>query len=275
MPKEYEAKFLNIDVDAVKRILRKNGAKKIHDPIKFYRVIFKRCEEAGDKPGFVRIRDEGKHVTMTTKVFDNAKFPQEHEVTIGDTFEKGVDFLRSIGLDEKSYQETIREKWSHPLAHEITFDIIPGLPIYMEIDCTDESKLNKLVSLLNLDKKNMHYGSYDKTFTEYYGIPSNTIIHKTPKLTFHNIKNEITPKQNTDMFAEIADLNRTMNLSRMGSYYKAYTRRVYDKFIYTEPASTRKTNTTRKHRRSRKKTRKKKGNTRPTTQRRRKRRKSV
>lgn len=257
MPKEYEAKFLNIDVDAVKRILRKNGAKKIHDPIKFYRVIFKRCEEAGDKPGFVRIRDEGKHVTMTTKVFDNAKFPQEHEVTIGDTFEKGVDFLRSIGLDEKSYQETIREKWSHPLAHEITFDIIPGLPIYMEIDCTDESKLNKLVSLLNLDKKNMHYGSYDKTFTEYYGIPSNTIIHKTPKLTFHNIKNEITPKQNTDMFAEIADLNRTMNLSRMGSYYKAYTRRVYDKFIYTEPASTRKTNTTRKHRRSRKKTRKK------------------
>lgn len=275
MPKEYEAKFLNIDVDAVKRILRKNGAKKIHDPIKFYRVIFKRCEEAGDKPGFVRIRDEGKHVTMTTKVFDNAKFPQEHEVTIGDTFEKGVDFLRSIGLDEKSYQETIREKWSHPLAHEITFDIIPGLPIYMEIDCTDESKLNKLVSLLNLDKKNMHYGSYDKTFTEYYGIPSNTIIHKTPKLTFHNIKNEITPKQNTDMFAEIADLNRTMNLSRMGSYYKAYTRRVYDKFIYTEPASTRKTNTTRKHRRSRKKTRKKKGNTRPVTQRRRKRRKSV
>ena len=275
MPKEYEAKFLNIDVDAVKRILRKNGAKKIHDPIKFYRVIFKRCEEAGDKPGFVRIRDEGKHVTMTTKVFDNAKFPQEHEVTIGDTFEKGVDFLRSIGLDEKSYQETIREKWSHPLAHEITFDIIPGLPIYMEIDCTDESKLNKLVSLLNLDKKNMHYGSYDKTFTEYYGIPSNTIIHKTPKLTFHNIKNEITPKQNTDMFAEIADLNRTMNLSRMGSYYKAYTRRVYDKFTYTEPASTRKTNTTRKHRRSRKKTRKKKGNTRPVTQRRRKRRKSV
>ena len=29
MPKEYEAKFLNIDVDTIKKILRKNGAKKI------------------------------------------------------------------------------------------------------------------------------------------------------------------------------------------------------------------------------------------------------
>ena len=28
MPKEYEAKFLNIDVDTIKKILRKNGAKK-------------------------------------------------------------------------------------------------------------------------------------------------------------------------------------------------------------------------------------------------------
>ena len=40
MPKEYEAKFLNIDVDSIKKILRKNGAKKIHNPIKYYRVIF-------------------------------------------------------------------------------------------------------------------------------------------------------------------------------------------------------------------------------------------
>ena len=80
-------------------------------------MIFKRCEEKGDKPGFVRIRDEGDKVTMTTKVFENIKFPQEHEVTIGESFDQGLKFLRSIGLEEKSYQETIREKWSHPLAH--------------------------------------------------------------------------------------------------------------------------------------------------------------
>lgn len=232
MPKEYEAKFLNIDVDTIKKILRKNGAKKIHEPVKYYRVIFKRCEEKGDKPGFVRIRDEGDKVTMTTKVFENIKFPQEHEVTIGESFDQGLKFLRSIGLEEKSYQETIREKWSHPLAHEITFDIIPGLPIYMEIDCTDEDKLNKLVSLLKLDKKDMHYGSYDKTFTEYYGIPSQKIIDKTPKLTFEQVKGQIYPRKNHKLFKEIAGLNKKIIVSKMDSYYKKYKAQVFHPYLY-------------------------------------------
>ena len=231
MPKEYEAKFLNIDVDTIKKILRKNGAKKIHEPVKYYRVIFKRCEEKGDKPGFVRIRDEGDKVTMTTKVFENIKFPQEHEVTIGESFDQGLKFLRSIGLEEKSYQETIREKWSHPLAHEITFDIIPGLPIYMEIDCTDEDKLNKLVSLLKLDKKDMHYGSYDKTFTEYYGIPSQKIIDKTPKLTFEQVKGQISPRKNHKLFKEIAGLNKKIIVSKMDSYYKKYKNQVFHPYL--------------------------------------------
>ena len=231
MPKEYEAKFLNIDVEAIKKILRKQGAKKIHDPIKYSRYIFKRCEEKGDKPGFVRIRDEGNKVTMTTKVFENSKFPQEHEVVIGDTFEKGVEFLKSIGIDEKSYQETIREKWTHPLAHEITFDIVPGLPVYMEVDCTDESKLNKLIELLKLDKQNMQYGSYDKTFTEYYGIPSDTIIHKTPKLTFEYAKRELKPRKNQKLFNEIVKLNKEVSPTRSRKYYKTYKTRIYDKFL--------------------------------------------
>ena len=253
MPKEYEAKFLNIDVDSIKKILRKNGAKKLHEPIKYYRVIFKRCEEKGDKPGFVRIRDEGSKVTMTTKVFENIKFPQEHEVTIGETFEQGLKFLRSIGLEEKSYQETIREKWTHPLAHEITFDIIPGLPIYMEIDCTDEDKLNKLVSLLKLDKKNMHYGSYDKTFTEYYGIPYQKIIDKTPKLTFKQVKGQISPKKNHKLFKEIAGLNKKINVSRMDSYYKKYKTQIFQTYLdKSSKKYTRKNRKTKKNKKTKK-----------------------
>ena len=253
MPKEYEAKFLNIDVDTIKKILRKNGAKKIHEPVKYYRVIFKRCEEKGDKPGFVRIRDEGDKVTMTTKVFENIKFPQEHEITIGESFEQGLRFLRSIGLEEKSYQETIREKWSHPLAHEITFDIIPGLPIYMEIDCTDEDKLNKLVSLLKLDKKDMHYGSYDKTFTEYYGIPSQKIIDKTPKLTFEQVKGQISPRKNHKLFKEISGLNKKINVSRMNSYYKKYKTQIFQTYLdKSSKKYTRKNRKTKKNKKTKK-----------------------
>ena len=214
MPQEFEAKFININVNDIKKKLRAHGAKMVHGPTRFYRVIFKRCEEAGDKPGFVRIRDEGKKITMTTKVFNNKKFPEEHEVTINETFDQGLAFLDAIGLDKKSYQETIREKWSHPLAHEITFDQVPGLPMYMEVDCTSEGKLNKLISLLNLDKTNMRYGSFDKTYEEYYGIPSATIIHKTKSLTFKNVTSELKPKKNKTLFKKIARMNKSLYKTR-------------------------------------------------------------
>lgn len=237
MPKEFEAKFLNIDVDSIKKKLRENGATKVHDPLKFYRLIFKRCEEKGDKPGFVRIRNERNKITMTTKIFNDKKFPEEREITINESFEKGCEFLRAIGIEEKSYQETIREKWSHPLVHEITFDIVPGLPIYMEIDCTSEANLNKLVALLDLDKSNMKYGSFDKTYTEYYDIPSDNIIHKTPSLTFKDVGTQIKPNKNLPMFREITKLNKLIDERKMDAYYKKYKTLIYDKFLSKTPRS--------------------------------------
>ena len=258
MTKEYEAKFLNIDVDSIKNKLKQNGAKQVHGPLKFYRLIFKRCNETGnDKPGFVRIRDEGKNITMTTKIFNDKKFPEEHEITINESFEKGCEFLKAIGIEEKSYQETMREKWSHPLAHEITFDIVPGLPIYMEIDCTSEANLNKLVALLDLDKSNMKYGSFDKTYTEYYDILSDTIIHKTPSLTFKDVGSQIKPNKNVPMFREITKLNKLIDEKKMDAYYKKYKTLIYDKFLSKtsapsqEPTTKSKSKQTRRHKKGR------------------------
>lgn len=231
MPKEFEAKFLNIDITNIKNKLRENGAKQVHGPVKFYRVIFDRCKKTGDKPGFVRVRKEANKITMTTKIFNDKKFPQEYEVTINESFEKGCEFLRAIGIEEKSSQETMREKWSHPLAHEITFDIVPGLPIYMEIDCTSEENLNKLVTLLELDKSNMKYGSFDKTYTEYYDIPSDNIIHKTPSLTFKDVGTQIKPNKNLPMFREITKLNNSIDERKMDAYYKKYKTLIYDNFL--------------------------------------------
>ena len=229
--KEYEAKFLNIDITNIKNKLRENGAKQVHGPLKFYRVIFDRCKKTGDKPGFVRVRKEANKITMTTKIFNDKKFPEECEVTINESFEKGCEFLKAIGIEEKSYQETMREKWSHDLVHEITFDIVPGLPIYMEIDCTSEANLNKLVSLLDLDKTNMKYGSFDKTYTEYYGIPSDNIIHKTPSLTFKDVDTQIKPNKNAELFREITKLNQSIDERKMDAYYKKYKAFIYDKFL--------------------------------------------
>ena len=83
--------------------------------------------------------------------------------------------MESLGLKTKAKQESYREKWSHDLAHEITFDTVPGLPTYMEIDCTSEANLNKLIEMLHLDKAEMRFGAFDATYEEYYGIEKDVI----------------------------------------------------------------------------------------------------
>ena len=208
---EYEVKFLDVDVPAVKKILEKVGAKKVHDRIMFKRTIFSRCDTT--VKGYSRVRDEGKEVTMTSKMFKDPKYPEEHEVTIKEDYETGVNFLKSLGLDVKAVQESYREKWSHPLANEITFDDLPGLPTYMEVECSTEANLNKLIETLGLDKSKMRYGVYDATYEEYYGIPRDTLNNKTPSLTFANIINEIKPTKNMDLLKSI---HKSYGLSRIG-----------------------------------------------------------
>ena len=206
---EFEAKFLDIDKTEMRKRLKDLGATLVHEKQRYVRIIFKRCTD--DVKGFARIRNEGDKVTMTVKIYKDPKFPEEYEVEIKDGFEKGANFLRSLGLEQKAFQETYREKWSHPLAHEITFDDVPGIPTYMEVDCTGEENLNKLVDLLKLDKSKMRFGAYGKQYEEYYGISADILNDHTPSLTFKNIKNEIKPNKNMDLLEKIAMARTTRN----------------------------------------------------------------
>jgi len=198
---EFEAKFLEIDVKKMRKILLENGAKRVHKKKVYKRAIFLRCDES--VPGFSRVRKEGKDTTMTIKILSNPKYPQEFEINIKDSFETGVDFMSALGIKKKAFQESIREKWSHPLAHELTFDTMPGLPTYMEIDCTSEENLNKLIELFGLEIEKKRFGTFDYTYLEYYGIPKDVINDQTPSITFANIQNEIKPSKNLELFEKI------------------------------------------------------------------------
>jgi len=236
MGKEYEAKFLNINITQIRKKLINIGAKLDHNSIKFYRVIFTRCSDKENPPikGFVRIRNEGNKITMTVKTYKDPKFPEESEISINEDFNTGLTFLKSIGINQKAFQESYREKWSHPLAHEITIDIIPGLPIYMEIDCTTEENLNKIIKLLGLDDKYKRYGAFDKTYNEYYGIDTDIINDKTEFLTFSNIKNEIIPTKNLDLFNEISllynEIDKYHEINKMDEFYEKYMK-IYNKYL--------------------------------------------
>jgi adenylate cyclase class 2 len=200
MGKEYEARFLDIDYKKMCKKLKEIGAKKVHSKKMFQRKVFYLCNK--NVKGFARVRDEGGKITMTTKIFIDPKFPDEKEIEISN-FEEGCKLFESLGLEMKAYQQTYREKWSHKMAHEITFDYVPGLPLYMEVDCTSEEALYKLIEKLGLDKSKMRFGSFDGVYEEYYGITRDTIITSTPNLTFKNIVKELKPQKNKELLTKI------------------------------------------------------------------------
>lgn len=203
--KEYEAKFLDINVRKMRKILKENGAKVVHKRKKYIRAIFHRATRKIS--GFARVRQEAKETTMTVKIYNNPKFPDEFELTIKEGFEKGREFLQGLGLKEKAFQESYREKYTFPKikgVHEITFDELPGLPTYMEVDCTSERALKKVIKLLDLDKNKMRYGAFDATYNEYYGIRKDKINNETKSLTFKKIIKEIKPKKNLELLKQIA-----------------------------------------------------------------------
>lgn len=199
---EFEAKFIDIDKAEMTKKLKKLGCKLVHARKRYTRVAFQRCEES--IRGYARIRDEGGAVKMTVKIYRDPKFPEEYEVTIKDSFETGLKFMRSLGIPEKAFQESYREKWTHPLVHEITFDDLPGIPTYMEVDCTSEANLNKIIQMLELDKSKIRYGAFDQQYLEYYGVPKDILNNHTPSLTFANIKKEIKATKNMQLLNELA-----------------------------------------------------------------------
>ena len=91
MGKEYEFQILDVNVNAMKKKLKEMKGKQIHKNIKLVRSVFNRCNSK--IMGFARVRYEGKNTTMTVKIYNNVKFPDEYEVTIKEDFETGKKFL--------------------------------------------------------------------------------------------------------------------------------------------------------------------------------------
>ena len=225
MGKEYEAKFLDIDVDKLRDKIIKHGGTIVHENEKYVRSVFRLCNT--DKKGYARVRDEAGKVTITVKIYNNPDYPDEYEIETVNDFETAKNLLVAMNLQVKSFQESYREKWSLPNkeVHEVTFDTIPGIPTYMEIDCVTEKALKDTIKLLELDKGKMRYGAFDRVYKEYYDIEHDTINYKTPSLTFKNIINEIKPIKNHDLLKKIYKKQNSgnNNFSKQNAlYYKKY-----------------------------------------------------
>ncbi len=176
MDVELEAKFLDIDKDKLRTTLKKIGATLVHAERAMKRRTFDYPDERLRKiGGWIRVRDEGDKTTLSYKQLANRSLrgTKEISVTVSD-FETTCNLLLAVGLDEKSYQETKRERWDYDNA-EITIDTWPWIPSFVEIEGKSKTQLKNIAQKLGLDWSRASHGSVEPAYQAVYDVTENEI----------------------------------------------------------------------------------------------------
>ena len=177
METELEAKFLNIEPDVLRAKLAKQGAALIYTERMMKRKNFdypdKRLEKIG---GWIRLRDEGDKITLAYKrVIDRTLLEGTKEICVNvNDFDRATNLLIAIGLDQKSYQETKREKWLYNDV-EITIDTWPWIPTFVEFEGSTEEKLRNAVDAFGFDWSEALHGSVEVAYQRSYDVSEEEI----------------------------------------------------------------------------------------------------
>lgn len=206
--KEIEARFLEVDIEDIRKKLKKLKAKKVH-PMMIYRRYVFNLQNPQEK-GYARVRQEASGTTMTIKKYGANKYAMEYEVALKDTpLEEARDFMLGAGFTQKAFHETMREKYKLPSVNEIVIDVIPGLPPYIEIEAASEDKMIAICNKLGLKMEDAKYGAYGKQFEEYYGIPQKVADDDVAEVRFQTIDKHLKPhiKKNKALLAKVKKSN--------------------------------------------------------------------
>src|SRR3989344_879632 len=181
---ELEAKFLDIDPDKIRALLKKHGATLVHEERLMRRITLDypdtRLRKVG---GWVRLRDEGDKITLAYKQLVDRTIEGTKEVSfVVDNFESSTNFLLAVGLAKKSYQETKRERWDLG-GVEVTIDTWPWIPTFVEIEGASETKLRDAADKLGLDWSKAMHGSVETAYQAYYQV-SEDDVNSWESMTF-------------------------------------------------------------------------------------------
>jgi len=177
METELEAKFLDIDKEALRNKLKEIGAKLIYPERLMKRNVFDYPDERLEKEGaWVRVRDEGDNkITLSYKRLVDRTLQGTKEITLDvNSFDTMTSFLLAIGLKQDAYQETKREKWELN-GSEITIDTWPWIPSFIEIESPTEDKLKKISGDLGFDWSQAMHGSVETAYQRYYDVTEQEI----------------------------------------------------------------------------------------------------
>lgn len=167
MKTEYEAKFLSVTIDDIRRDLKAAGAV-LEKPMRLMRRVTIDTDFMKEKDAFLRVRDEGDRVTMTYKQFDalSVDGAKEHEVIVSD-FDETIAILRAAGFPAGSFQESKRETWVHG-AVEIVIDQWPWLNPYIEIESVSEAEVRTFSEKLGLSWEDAVFGDVMTAYRAEY-----------------------------------------------------------------------------------------------------------
>ena len=165
METEFEARFLDIDTDSIRDKLAAQDGACVMPRTLMRRIVFKN-KDITERGGWLRLRDEGRRVTMTYKqtTSDVSAIDTilEAEIQVND-FQAAKALLEAMGFEALRYQENYREEWK---LGEVTLDIDtwPGLSTYVEVEGPSEDAVRGAAEALGFDFAQAGYGSVDEVY---------------------------------------------------------------------------------------------------------------
>ena len=182
---EYEATFTNVNKNEVRGQLELIGAKLVKPEFLQKRTVFNLPEGHEIEGGWLRVRDEGDKITMSLKVVVAGKVENQKETClIVNDYNEAVNFLKEIGCEQKSYQETKRELWKLDDV-EITIDEWPFLEPFIEVEGKSEDEIKMVSEKLGFDYNQALFCAVDTLYSKQYGI-TEEFVDKVPLIIFNN-----------------------------------------------------------------------------------------
>ena len=184
MKTEYEVKFLDINIEAIRQKLQKLGAT-LEKPMRLMRRVTIDNDAMKKKGAFLRVRDEGDRVTVTYKQFDvlSVDGAKEYEVTTSD-FDEMVALLTSAGLPYGSFQETKRETWTSNDV-EVVIDEWPWLKPYIEIEAGSVEEVKDFAEKLGFSWDDAVFGDVMSAYrAQYSHLSEKDTVGNIPEVKF-------------------------------------------------------------------------------------------
>ncbi len=169
MQTEIEVKFVDIDIDEVRRRLESLRAV-CEQPMRLMRRALVETPEMAAIDAFLRLRDEGDKVTLTYKqhLKSGIEAAREIETTVGD-FDATKALLEASGMRFHTYQESRRETWQMG-GVEVVIDEWPWMPPYIEIEGNNEAEVKQAAQTLGFDWSQAVFGGADVVYQSLYDM---------------------------------------------------------------------------------------------------------